>query len=120
MAKQVLVIEDEADLRKSVAEVLKLEGYEVVTAAHGEEALEELRNGCEPEVIVLDLMMPVMDGWTFRRRQREADDLDDDMAVVVFTSAKNVDEGDEDLAPDAVIEKPVAIQQLIEIVDKHV
>jgi CheY-like chemotaxis protein len=120
MAKQVLIIEDEADLRKSVAEVLQLEGYEVVTAAHGDEALEELRNGCNPDVIVLDLMMPVMDGWTFRRRQREAADLDDDMPVVVFTSAKNVDEEDEDLQADAVIEKPVAIQELIEVVEQHV
>ncbi len=119
MANQVLVIEDEDDLRKSVAEVLKLEGYEVATAANGEEGLERLRDGFDPSVIVLDLMMPVMDGWTFRRRQREADDLDEEIPTIVFTSAKNVDEDDEDLDADAVIEKPVAIQRLIGIVDRH-
>ncbi|MFB6351348.1 MAG: response regulator [Bradymonadaceae bacterium] len=119
MADRVLVVEDEEDLRHSVAEVLRLEGYDVSTAANGQEALEELQNGDgRPSLILLDMMMPVMDGWTFRRRQLEDPELAD-IPVVVFTSAKNVDEN-QDLDVSVVLEKPVGIDRLVEVVEEHI
>ena len=64
----VLVVEDDQDLRDMLADVLTDEGFDVRTAAHGELALAMLEQW-RPHVILLDLNMPVMDGWTFRRVQ---------------------------------------------------
>ena len=75
MLKRVMVVEDEVDLREMLGEILKLDGYEVSQAGNGEAALELLRGGYHPDVIVLDMMMPEMDGWQFRRLQTSAPEL---------------------------------------------
>jgi CheY-like chemotaxis protein len=62
---RVLVVEDEADLRDLLGRWLETKGYEVMEAADGEEAIELLEAGADPDVILLDLTMPRMDGWTF-------------------------------------------------------
>jgi CheY-like chemotaxis protein len=64
----VLIIEDDPDIRDLLSSVLVLEGYEVVTAADGAQGLDQLRDA-RPSLILLDLMMPAMDGWEFRRQQ---------------------------------------------------
>ena len=61
---QILVVEDDDAIRGLVGDVLRDAGYQVREARHGLEALEQVRDG-QPDLIVLDLMMPVMDGWTF-------------------------------------------------------
>jgi signal transduction histidine kinase len=66
----VLVVEDDRDIRSSLADLLGAEGYEVATAENGAAALVQLRTGELPDVVLLDLMMPVMDGWQFRIEQR--------------------------------------------------
>src|SRR5687768_1919238 len=70
MGKQVLVVEDDPDLRDMMEQLLHLEGFAPLTAPNGREALNLLEAGALVKVILLDLMMPVMDGWEFRRRQR--------------------------------------------------
>ncbi len=62
---RVLVVEDEADLRDLLAQWLEVKGYEVLEAGDGEDAIQLLEAGAEPDVILLDLTMPRMDGWTF-------------------------------------------------------
>jgi CheY-like chemotaxis protein len=62
---RVLVVEDEADLRELLGRWLETKGYEVMEASDGEDAIELLEAGAEPDVILLDLTMPRMDGWTF-------------------------------------------------------
>ncbi|HZZ83057.1 MAG TPA: response regulator [Anaeromyxobacteraceae bacterium] len=81
----ILLVEDNDDIRGALAEWLELEGYHVVTAADGKEGLDRLEEGIEPRAIVLDLMMPRMDGWTFLERLR-ADPRHSDLGVIV-TSA---------------------------------
>src|SRR5919204_4240331 len=66
----VLVIDDDEGIRTALAEILELSGYEVAVAADGLEGVELLEYGLEPAAIVLDLMMPRMDGWTFLDRLR--------------------------------------------------
>src|SRR4029079_8357095 len=66
----VLIVEDDEDLREMMAQMLTLEGFEAVAVANGREALEYLHEAEKPDVILLDLMMPVMDGWEFRRQQQ--------------------------------------------------
>ena len=66
----VMVVEDDAAIRDLVIEVLAHEGFEAVGARNGEEALRRLRGGeLHPSLILLDLMMPVMNGWQFREQQ---------------------------------------------------
>jgi signal transduction histidine kinase len=68
--RHLLVVDDDLDLRESMCDLLREDGYEVSTAADGEAALEFLRRKTVPDLIVLDLMMPVKDGWQFRVEQR--------------------------------------------------
>jgi CheY-like chemotaxis protein len=72
----ILVVDDDDDIREAVAEVLRDEGYETWGAANGQEALRALEGtGERPELILLDLMMPVMDGWDFLLWLDEREDL---------------------------------------------
>jgi CheY-like chemotaxis protein len=68
---RLLVVDDDADILSAVGDVLEDEGYDVVTAENGAEALAHLQGDPLPQLILLDLMMPVMDGWTLLRRMRE-------------------------------------------------
>ena len=65
----VLIIDDDLSVRTALKELFETEGYAVVLAANGRAALNHLRGGVRPCVILLDLMMPVMDGWDFRAEQ---------------------------------------------------
>ena len=65
----VFIVEDDLDTREMIGRFLELEGFAVESAANGLQALDRLRTGTRACVILLDLMMPVMDGWEFRRRQ---------------------------------------------------
>ena len=69
MSDVVLIVEDERAARTGMEKILALAGYAPVSAANGQEALELLRSGVPASVILLDLIMPVMDGWAFRREQ---------------------------------------------------
>jgi CheY-like chemotaxis protein len=66
----VLLVDDDPDVRETVAALLELEGYRVTVAVNGQEALCLLQIGPPPSLILLDLLMPVMDGFEFRRHQR--------------------------------------------------
>lgn len=70
MGKKILIVEDEQDIRESLREVLEDEGFEVKTAVNGKDALAKLEsNECVPDLILLDLLMPVMNGLEFRKEQ---------------------------------------------------
>src|SRR5687768_7389253 len=81
----VLLVEDDSDIRETVGEVLGDHGYRVVTAGHGADALAQLRDGARPDVILLDLMMPVMDGAAFRSEQKADPELAA-IPVIVMTA----------------------------------
>lgn len=66
----ILVVDDDADIRSALGQVLELEGYEVAYAANGSEAWASLQAGPPPHLVLLDLMMPVMDGAEFLRLLR--------------------------------------------------
>ena len=82
---RVLLVEDEQEIAQTVVELLSDHGYDVVAVRHGEAALNYLRNNPPPRVILLDLMMPVMDGWEFRKHQLRDSSLAE-IPVVIMTA----------------------------------
>jgi CheY-like chemotaxis protein len=111
-----MIVEDDADIRDLVQMILEDEGYEVVTAANGAEAEEELAHMAEPCVVLLDLMMPVMNGWEFIEHLRRDGKLDGDGMHVVVVSAtpSPLPRG-----PVKCMKKPLRAEQLIETVKKY-
>ena len=73
--KQVLVVDDDEGTRVLLRQILHFSGYQVATAADGGDALRQLRDGVQPCLILLDLMMPRMDGWEFLALQHKDADL---------------------------------------------
>ena len=114
---EILLIEDEADLRADLAYLLEDEGYRVRTAAHGAEALALLEGGARPAVILLDLMMPVMDGWETRARLRTTAALSN-IPVVILSGVANDEEEIAALAVAAYVTKPITVPQLCAIIDR--
>src|SRR5262249_33017576 len=86
--KSILVIEDNAVTRDAVALVLQDEGYSVIGVANGQEALLHLRHAEPPNLILLDLKMPVMNGWEFRKLQAEDPALKSIPVVILSADAR--------------------------------
>src|SRR4029079_16645543 len=113
MRHHVLIVEDDADLREMMAQILTLEGFNPATATNGREALEYLRRGDAPQLILLDLMMPVMDGWEFQRERRRDPNLAD-VPVVVLSALDEVRAGE--AATHEFMKKPLDFERLLQIV----
>jgi CheY-like chemotaxis protein len=111
---RILVVEDDTDLRRSLAEVLEDEGCEVACARDGQEALQQLESSVAPEAILLDLTMPGMDGWAFRSRQRSDPRLARIPTVVISAAYAGDPSGVAPLAPDAFLSKPFDLGSLID------
>ena len=113
----VLIVEDDADLREMMAQVLNLEGFHTVTVANGREALAYLEDHRpKPDLILLDLNMPVMDGWEFRRKQR-ADPAVADVPVIVVSALDPFRM--KDVAADAFLKKPLDFDRLLQLVHDY-
>ncbi len=113
----ILVIEDNESTRETTARILRLARHAVVTAANGNEALAILERE-RPAVIFCDLTMPVMDGWTFRRLQRQSPRLASIPFVVVSASLHFEDEPDALLA-DMTLHKPVDLDDIVRCAHKY-
>ena len=111
----VLVIDDENDIREDVVEILREEGYEAVSAANGADALAALRAGPKPALILLDLMMPVMNGLEFRADQLREPAFAD-IPVVLMSGTNNVPEKAQDMKVTAYLVKPFRLGDLLRIV----
>jgi signal transduction histidine kinase/CheY-like chemotaxis protein len=85
----VLVVDDDADFRRALARILRQRGYAAVTAANGEEGLDYLSRGERPAVIVLDLAMPVLDGWAFLEARNNTPALRSIPVIVVSAQAES-------------------------------
>ncbi len=108
----ILVVEDDPSTLDFVAELLRIEGYAVLTAAHGEEALSVLAQ-TTPALIIFDLRMAVLDGWQLARRLRQ---IDDHPPLVVMTAMMDARHAAEQIGADAFLQKPFEVDELLEVV----
>jgi len=110
MPATVLVVDDDADLVRLISRFLTLEGFAAVPAANGREALAYLKGGGQAQAILLDLRMPIMDGWAFRRAQR-ADPAIASIPVIVLSGVADL-EGMRDLDAASTFNKPVSLPEM--------
>lgn len=115
--RPVLLVDDDAEIRAVVRLILETEGYGVVTAADGAEALRYLRGGERPGMILLDLRMPGMDGRGFREAQR-ADALLADIPVVIFSGDRDAGQVAASLGTACLL-KPIDLERLLDVVERH-
>ncbi len=111
---RILVVDDDREIREIIADVLSDEGYHVAQATNGAVALQLLRDEPPPSAILLDLMMPVMDGTEFRRKQL-ADPRLAGIPVVLFTADGTVHDRRELVGVAGVMIKPVGIAELMDL-----
>jgi two-component system chemotaxis response regulator CheY len=114
--RRVLVVDDDDAIRNLLDDVLELEGYESRTAPDGASALAAARDWT-PDLIVLDLMMPRMDGWQFREAQLEQPSLRE-VPVLVVSASRRASDAYRDLGAAAVVAKPFDLDDLIGTIDR--
>jgi CheY-like chemotaxis protein len=114
----ILLVEDDLDIRIDLADLLRTEGYEVFTAANGQEALDWLHaHNNLANLILLDLMMPIMNGWDFRARQLEEPDLGA-IPVVLLSGAGDVARHASALKAAGYLIKPLRLESLLRVVSR--
>ena len=113
---RVLVVEDDEILRDTLVEVMLDEGHDVRAAANGAMALESMGDWT-PDVIVLDLMMPLMDAYEFRRHQL-SDGVAAESRVLILSAARDLEAAADEIGADAWIGKPFRLVAVIDAVER--
>jgi CheY-like chemotaxis protein len=113
-AHLVLVVDDDDDIRSLVSEALVDRGYRVVQARNGQDGLEQVAKE-DPQLVLLDMWMPVMDGWGFVQAMR--DRYGRKYPIVVMTAAENVKLRADEIGANAELGKPFAVERLYEVVE---
>jgi len=114
----ILIVEDDDGVRDTIAGILRDEGYTVETASNGAAALRRLREQPAPSLILLDLMMPEMDGLDFRARQ-QADPALRSIPIVIISARPDVARHAERLHADDFLQKPMSFEELLHVVQNR-
>jgi CheY-like chemotaxis protein len=110
---RVLLVDDDGDLRRSLGEALEEAGFAVISAANGQDALMKLRQPPLPDIILLDLLMPVMNGWQFCQA-KQADPAAARIPVIVMSAAVSNDpRSPYYIQVDDFIAKPLDLDELL-------
>jgi CheY-like chemotaxis protein len=110
----ILVVEDDEDAREALVALLQMKGYHAVPAGNGREALDYLDQAPAPDLIILDLWMPVMDGWQFRSEQTRNPRIAHIPVIVVTALSDRAD-----VDANEIIIKPVDVDRLLIKVDQY-
>lgn len=117
MGARILVIEDDRDIRRNMGLLLETEGYSVDLAENGQVALQFLNSvGDLPELIILDLMMPVMDGFQFREEQEKSARISN-IPVIIMTADGHVEEKKIRTNATATLKKPADINAILNTIE---
>ncbi len=111
----VLLVEDDPAIQATVADVLDFAGYPVALASNGTEALVQIDHGLEPCVILLDMRMPVLDGWGFARALRERGRA---LKIVVLSAAQDAQRWAAEIQADGWVAKPFELPDLLAAVER--
>ena len=112
----ILVVEDDDELRHTLVELLEEEGYRTLEAANGRSALDLLARQSElPALILLDLMMPVMNGWEFRHAMLGKSF--ESVPTVVLTASRELEK--RPIQAPYVLQKPIHVAELLDLLSKH-
>jgi CheY-like chemotaxis protein len=114
----VLVVEDDLDVREALVQLLEVEGYRVIGVSNGREAMQHLRGGEAPRVILLDLMMPVMDGLEFRGEQLQDPALAA-IPVILISADGTVREKAAVLQTAGYLTNPIEVESLLALVARY-
>lgn len=114
----ILIVDDDADIREALIDILTDHGYHVQAVRNGREALDHLRRGARPRLILLDAMMPVMDGLTFRREQLTDPELKELPVLMISASSRSKLDA-QGLGFVGVMSKPINLEQLLEVIERH-
>jgi urea transport system substrate-binding protein len=117
--KRILLVEDNFLTREALSMILATEGYRVTLAANGAEALQRLHGPERPDLILLDLGMPVMDGLRFCCETKQHGELAG-IPVVIFSAAEDADQKAADVGAVGCLHKPVETPQLLDLIRKVV
>ena len=118
MKKTILIVEDDIDIAENLVCLLEMEGFKAEVARDGKDALEQLRARADkPGLILLDLMMPVMDGFQFRENQLADSELAQ-IPVAIMTAGGNIESRIAQLNVSASFRKPLDIDKLLETIEK--
>ncbi|HET9122576.1 MAG TPA: response regulator [Acidiferrobacteraceae bacterium] len=114
----LLVLEDDPDIREGMASVLRMAGFRVVTAANGAEGLALLRHGIRPDLILLDIAMPVKDGVEFRKEQESHAELAN-IPVIAMTAHSHAESKRYQIGAKDVLRKPFSAEDMLTMVRKY-
>src|SRR5687767_10201174 len=112
--QRILVADDDAVIREAVTEILEIEGYRVLTAADGLEALRLLRQD-PPALLILDMRMPGLNGWEVAAEMRS---LAIDVPILVMTAARDARAWAAEVAASGYLAKPFELQALVDAVER--
>jgi CheY-like chemotaxis protein len=118
MTKRILVVEDDTSIRELLVELLESEGYQVASAINGLEGLKYLQNQSRPDLILIDLMMPVMDGYSFRTEQLKNPEWAM-IPTVVMSAEANAKEKMKTFNITAFLSKPVELDTILSTVARY-
>jgi DNA-binding response OmpR family regulator len=118
MHKQILIVEDTADLMLNISELLKMEGHEVSCAINGKEALKHLKKNT-PDLIITDLIMPVMDGFELIQQIRK-NSVWNSVPILVFSAMPPVENEKRvmELGANSYIKKPSTLESFVDAINK--
>jgi two-component system, chemotaxis family, chemotaxis protein CheY len=108
-------VDDDPDILEALSEILEAEGFEIRRARNGKEALERLEPE-PPHLILLDLMMPVMDGWEFAQRMRQKSPHLASIPIIVLSADRNVGSKAKDIGAVGHLAKPFELNDLLSMV----
>lgn len=116
---QVLIVEDDQDIRELMVEILESEGYSTMAAACGREGLQKLTDSVKkPDLILLDLRLPGLDGFQFREAQLQNPSIAD-IPVVLISADTGLEEKNNRIGASGVLKKPVELDALVEMVKQQ-